>query len=105
MPDYSPFGLQLDGRTKQGDFYRRGFNGIEKDDEVKGEGISYTTEFLQYDPRIGCWLSLDLLSKKQPFISPYTFVNNNPIFIIDLDVEDDYDNADGSYNAKFIIKN
>jgi hypothetical protein len=46
---------------------------------------------------------LDLLSKKQPFISPYTFVNNNPIFIIDPDGEDDYDNADGSYNAKFII--
>jgi RHS repeat-associated protein len=82
--------VQLDGRTQQVDFYRRGFNGMEKDDEVKGGGNSYTTEFRQYDPRLGCWLSLDLLSKKQPFLSPYTFVNNNPIFRIDPDGLEDF---------------
>jgi hypothetical protein len=32
--DYSPFGAALDGRTVEGGFYRRGFNGIEKDDEI-----------------------------------------------------------------------
>jgi len=34
--------------------YRYAFNGMEKDDEVKGSGNSYTTEFRQYDSRLGC---------------------------------------------------
>ena len=43
--------------------YRYGFNGMEKDDELKGKGNSYTTEFRQYDPRSGRWLSLDPISR------------------------------------------
>jgi hypothetical protein len=35
--DYSPFGVELDGRTVSGG-YRFGFQNQEKDDEVKGEG-------------------------------------------------------------------
>jgi RHS repeat-associated protein len=81
--DYSPFGVQLDGRTIQGDFYRRGFNGMEKDDEVKGGGNSYTTEFRQYDSRVGRWLSLDPMDKKYPSSSPYSAFNNNPVYFKD----------------------
>ena len=33
--------------------YRYGFNGQEKDNEVYGEGNSYTAEFWEYDPRLG----------------------------------------------------
>jgi len=29
--------------------YRYGFNGMEKDDEVSGNGNSYTAEFWEYD--------------------------------------------------------
>ena len=83
--DYSPFGVQLDGRKQQVNFYRRGFNGMEKDDEVKGLGNQYTTEFRQLDPRIGRWLSLDPLAHQYTSISPYTFVANNPIIYIDGD--------------------
>jgi hypothetical protein len=32
--DYSPFGVQLDGRTESGDKYRYGFNGGEKINEI-----------------------------------------------------------------------
>jgi hypothetical protein len=39
--DYSPFGLELDGRTVSGG-YRFGYQGSEKDDETKGNGNSYT---------------------------------------------------------------
>ena len=63
--------------------YSYGFNGMEKDDDVKGSGNSYTTEFRQYDPRVGRWLSLDPLEKKYPGISPYTAMGNNPIFFVD----------------------
>src|SRR5690554_7020950 len=39
--------------------YRYGFNGMEKDDQIKGKENSYTTEIRQYDPRLGRWLSID----------------------------------------------
>ena len=65
------------------DGYRYGFQGMEKDDEVKCEGNSYTTEFRQYDPRVGRWLSLDPLMSKYAGMSPYVTFNNNPIFFVD----------------------
>jgi hypothetical protein len=38
--DYSPFGVELDGRTVSGG-YRFGYQGSEKDNELKGNGNSY----------------------------------------------------------------
>jgi RHS repeat-associated protein len=81
--DYSPFGVSLDGRTVEGDFYRRGFNGMEKDDEFKGKGNSYTTEFRQLDPRLGRWMTIDPLTAKFPWQSCYLTFDNNPILLID----------------------
>src|SRR5690606_30860513 len=63
--------------------YRYGFNGMEKDDEVKGAGNSYTTEFRQYDPRLGRWLSIDPLFSNFPWQSPYAAFDNNPILLVD----------------------
>jgi RHS repeat-associated protein len=81
--DYSPFGVALDGRTIENDFYRRGFNGMEKDDEVKGSGNSYTTEFRQYDPRLGRFIIIDPLIKKFPMWTPYCISNNNTTRFVD----------------------
>lgn len=50
---------------------------MEKDDEVKGSGNSYTTEFRQYDSRLGRWLSLD--PKRTAWESPYASMGNNPL--------------------------
>ena len=41
--------------------YRFGFNGMEKDDEVKGSGNQYDYGFRIYDPRLGRFLSVDPL--------------------------------------------
>jgi RHS repeat-associated protein len=76
--DYYAYGMQMPGRFG-GESARYGFNGMEKDDEVKGEGNSYTTEFRQYDPRVGRWLSIDPLFKNFPWQSPYVAFDNNPI--------------------------
>lgn len=65
--------------------YRFTFNGMEKDDEVKGVGNSLDFGARIYDSRLGRWLSVDPLSYKFPFASPYTFVDNNPIYYIDPD--------------------
>src|ERR1035437_4255527 len=65
--------------------YRYGFNGKEKDDEVKGNGNSYDFGSRIYDPRLGRWLSVDPLAQKYPAISPYVFCLNNPMRYIDMD--------------------
>ncbi|MBU3661377.1 MAG: RHS repeat-associated core domain-containing protein [Flavobacteriales bacterium] len=80
--DYFPFGMEISSRTSVGT-YRYGYNGMEQDPEAKGEGNSYTTEFRQYDPRLGRWLSLDPLASSFPWQSPYCAFDNNPVLLID----------------------
>lgn len=64
--------------------YRFTFQGMEQDDEVNGStGTSYTTEFRQYDPRVGRWLSVDPLAATFPYQSPYCAFNNNPLYWVD----------------------
>lgn len=65
--------------------YRYGFNGQEKDNEVKGEGNSYDFKFRVYDPRIGRFLSIDPLTESYPWNSPYAFAENRPVDGIDLE--------------------
>lgn len=65
--------------------YRYGFNGMEKDDEMKGEGNSYDFGARIYDPRVGRWWSIDPKVKKYPDISPFNFALDNPIFFLDPD--------------------
>ncbi|MEM6800513.1 MAG: RHS repeat-associated core domain-containing protein, partial [Bacteroidota bacterium] len=76
--DYYPFGMEMMERGDPGE-YRFGFNGMEKDDRIKGVGNSYTTFYRQYDPRIGRWMSLDPEMNKFADQSPYNFVFNQPI--------------------------
>ena len=81
--DYSPFGVELDGRTVSLEGYRFGYQGSEKDNEFKGNGNSYTTEFRQLDPRLGRWLSVDPLFEKYSWQSPYCAFNNSSILLCD----------------------
>ena len=76
--DYSPFGVELDGRTVSGG-YRYGFQNQEKDDEIKGEGNSVNYTFRMYDPRLGRFFSVDPMSKKFACNSPYSFAQNRVI--------------------------
>jgi len=66
------------------DKYRFGFNGKEKDNEMKGVGNSLDFGARMYDGRLGRLnMSLDPLAKKFPSQSSYIFGGNNPIFYID----------------------
>jgi len=65
--------------------YRYGFNGKENDNEVKGEGNQQDYGMRIYDPRLGRFLSVDLLSKKFPELTPYQFTSNTPIWASDID--------------------
>ena len=73
----------MNGRGFSGS-YRFGYQGSEKDNEVSGEGNSYTTEFRQLDPRLGRWFSVDPWAEKYPYISPYTSMHNDPIGNTDI---------------------
>jgi len=66
--------------------YRYGFNAKEKDDEVAGDGNSYTAEFWQYDSRLGIRFNLD--SRPNPSLSNYACLNNNPIWLVDINGND-----------------
>jgi RHS repeat-associated protein len=66
-----------------GDGYRFGFNGMEGDNEVSGAGNSYGTEYRQYDPRLGRWMSIDPLFKNFAWQSPYAAFDNKPILMKD----------------------
>jgi RHS repeat-associated protein len=83
--DYYPFGMQMVGRNDPGDGYRYGFNGMERDDEVKGSGNSYDFGARMYDSRLGRWLKIDNFAGQYRSLSPYNFANNNPIIYIDPD--------------------
>jgi RHS repeat-associated protein len=83
VTDYSSFGAALDGRTMQGEGYRYGYQGSEKDDEVKGSGNSYTTHFRQLDPRVGRWLSIDPKASSLSWQTPFCSMDNNPIVFND----------------------
>src|SRR5574343_785278 len=90
--DYYPFGSCIQelqyayadaGDTSK---YRFGFNTQEKDDEIAGEGNSYTAEFWQYDGRLGKRFNVDPIFKE--YESPYSVLGNNPIWIIDINGAD-----------------
>ncbi len=83
--DYYPFGMLLPNRHEDAGEYRYGFNGMEKDDEIKGEGNSYDFGARIYDPRVGRWLVRDPLASKYPSVSPYNSFSNNPIINVDPD--------------------
>ena len=80
--DYYPFGMNLPGQ-EDSTSYAFGFQGMQRDDDAKGIGNSYTTEFRQYDPRVGRWMSLDPLADKYPALSPFNSFLNNPIVFTD----------------------
>jgi RHS repeat-associated protein len=72
-------------RKSSAGVYRYGFNGMEKDDEVKGNSNSYDFGARMYDNRLGRWLSLDAYAVDYPSLSDYSFVANSPLMYVDPD--------------------
>jgi RHS repeat-associated protein len=85
--DYYPFGFVMPNRkySINGKLPTFTFNGKMNDGEVKGDGLQHDYGFRVYDPRCGCFLSVDPLTKEYPFYTPYQFAGNKPIMAVDLD--------------------
>ncbi len=71
--------MLLPNRHGSSDKYRYGFQGQEKDDEVKGEGNSVNFKYRMHDPRVGRFLSIDPLASEYSWNSPYSFSANRVI--------------------------
>jgi RHS repeat-associated protein len=83
--DYSPYGTILDNRHGNDNTYRYGFQGQERDDEIKGVGNSYNYEYRMHDPRLGRFFAEDPLADKYPHNSPYAFSENMVIHMVELE--------------------
>ena len=77
------FGSPMPSRSFSASSYKYGFNGKEKDDEVKGEGNSLDFSGRMLDTRLGRWLTIDPKSSKYPSMSPFVGFANNPNYYID----------------------
>jgi RHS repeat-associated protein len=83
--DYYPFGMTLSNRSGSVGSYRYGFQGQEKDDEIKGEGNSLNYKYRMHDPRVGRFFATDPLEASYPWNSPYAFSENRLIDGIELE--------------------
>jgi RHS repeat-associated protein len=96
---------ETDGKT-----YQYGFNGQERDDEVKGSGNSVNFMFRMYDPRLGRFFAVDPLTHSYPYYTPYQFAGNTPIQAIDLEgleefIVTDYYNEGQLYKSEITVIN
>ena len=83
--------MLVPNRTKSSTAYRYGFQGQEKDDELKGIGNSYDFGARMYDPRIGRWFKMDPSNKKAADWTPYRFCFDNPLRFTDPDEKWEWD--------------
>ncbi|NQY08090.1 MAG: hypothetical protein HRT71_01065 [Flavobacteriales bacterium] len=93
VSDYYPFGMTQPGRTQTTNSYRYGFQGQEKDDEIKGIGNSINYKYRMHDPRIGRFFAVDPLAAEYPWNSPYAFSENRVISAIELEGLETHDVA------------
>lgn len=73
------FGMLMPDRAYNKAGYRFGYNGMEMDNETKGEGITYFTTHRYYDSRLGRWFSIDPETHEFPDASPFIAMDDNPI--------------------------
>ncbi len=87
VTDYSPFGVQLDGRSFESDVYRYGFGRHENENEISGKGNNLVFNGFGFDTRLARRWCIDPLSNRFPTWSTYAFSFNNPILFTDKDGE------------------
>lgn len=83
--NFYPFGMLQPNRNFDSQEYRYGFQGQEKDSELKGEGNSVNYKYRMLDSRIGRFFAVDPLTAKYPHYSPYSFSGNKVIHAVELE--------------------
>ncbi|WP_439490784.1 DUF6443 domain-containing protein [Algoriphagus sp.] len=96
---YDPWGLELTGLGFQHGSIKANkylYNGKELLDDLNLNLYDYGARY--FDPVIGRWTSPDPLASERSWVSPYNYVQNNPMLRIDPDgMLDDYYNREGQF--------
>ena len=69
--------------TNTGEGYRFGFGGKENDNDVKGRGNSIDFGARIFDSRLGKWFAVDPGVRLYPYVSPYAYSLNSPVYMAD----------------------
>ncbi|HTE31894.1 MAG TPA: RHS repeat-associated core domain-containing protein, partial [Chryseolinea sp.] len=85
--DYYPFGLTFNASQREGSS-PQGFLYQEKELQDELNVNLYDFEWRQYDPLIGRTTSMDAHADSYHLLSPYSWVANNPLSLIDPDGQD-----------------
>lgn len=101
--DYYPFGEQMPGRNLSGSSDGRyKYTSKERDVET---GLDYFGA-RYYDSWRGQWLSVDPMEDLHPDYTPYAYVYNNPLLLIDPEGRDSTQRAEAVAEAnKYVEKN
>ena len=91
--NYYPFGLEHYGwgHTQTGPEHKYKYNNKELQDAFGLQWYDYGIRF--YDPQLARWHVTDPLATEREWLSPYNFVQNNPILRID---------PDGALDTKYV---
>jgi len=81
--------MTVPNRSASSTAYRYGFQGQEKDDEIKGEGNSLNYKFRMHDPRVGRFFAVDPLFKQYPHYTPYSFSGNKVIAFVEREGQEE----------------
>ncbi|KAB1061956.1 RHS repeat-associated core domain-containing protein [Salibacter halophilus] len=92
------------GRVYNSPEYRYGFQGQEKDDEIKGSGNSINYKYRVHDPRLGRFMSIDPLSPKYPQWSPYVFSGNRVVDAFELEGLEPVDAKKGAKHLVVVVQ-
>ena len=99
--DYYPFGLTMPSRSSNtanpNDNYK--FTGYENDDE--GGLDLYHANARGYDPVLGRFMQIDPMASERAWLTPYNYVQNNPLIRIDPTgmLDDYYIRQDGNIDV------
>lgn len=80
--DYSPFGVELDGRTVSGG-YRYGYSGNCIESEILVSQNLYDFSERLYYPNLGLFLTRDIYQSEYPMFNSYGYAANSPLALVD----------------------
>lgn len=65
--------------------YRFNFHSQESDNEIYGYENYINFKYRGYNPRLGRFFSVDPLANTYPYLSPYHFSHNSPIYMVEIE--------------------